>query len=1258
MTIDTSSSFNNEFYSSDVSTTFLAAAENVAERLGTDYETLFGDTAAEDRTVKVGGSITVQDATSADVVWWNGKNDVFAENFIKIFNEELLALNNDITFAESENPFLPPEDNSSFDLRVGTFLLLVQTIGGHITNEKSTNMYFYLTRNGLLPSAFWLFQYVFWMAISSVTIGITALFGFLVGAEIEVGPYFVGAWFHIAFAVLLGSVLKNKKFVNMTSFFLLIGGFAIPIVFASIDQTETNKQIYNGFRCVPVFFFMGNVTPYQIKVGLAICAGLTALAAYLAPLFTVSDGMYVGGKVNYLYFLTPSFWREGIVALPSHEESIAPIVSDEGGFDLDTHHEGIQFNNCVKKFGEDKVIGPMNLHLKPGKITTLLGPNGVGKSTLMKVAAGYFIPSDGEMILEGKNIFREHPWSCLESISFCPQDNYIYDNMTVEEHMLLISSIRDMSRLDGDLKSHIDWILTTLDIEYKRTTLAKNLSGGMKRRLCLAMSILGFPRVILCDEPSSGVDSVSQRGVWKVLETAKKKSAILLTSHTSLEAMILSDSVVLMKSSEDITQTNGIQSMAFSLKDVEENTTTEYDVNSSNAHEVANIIASLPNDGSEWKIASKRLNPEAVPPLEDVLQGSKENDSHLGEIPESEVAPRTIPETFSSGSPSTWRQIYTLLSIIPLYIDRMFFIVVFALPLNGAQIWLANALPGFGPIAVLILTPLIPMIALIIITISCVQMTEILATERDLGISKLLFSSGITRFAYLSSYLLLYFILSFPVSVSFLLAVATENGTAAGMVAIFFMFLSCQFLVMGFCVGLGAVLDPRTAFITTLILPSLFAIYGQGALTPLFANTYPGAVGQVMAGLLIDNVNRTEWILYGVSLVINIFIGALGFYIFMLRLGNYNVFSKLCSKDKGEKYTDVAGEEYDVENNVHVHDDNVFLEGKSIVKVYGVGERDTSSFRALDDVTFAVTKGSLLGLVGKSGAGKSTLMDVLAGQLNVTSGTVFVEGEQVLPADISKVVSMCGQLDTIWPDMKVINAIMIFMKCRGYSINPCATKIQDPYVTYLIEELGMEEMLNKRAKVLSGGQKRRLAFLVSLIGDTKVVLVDEAMTGVDIDTRKVMWKILQDEVSLRGRSVVVTSHEMAEIEQYCNTVGVLHDGKLVEMGRLEEIKKKWSDSVKLICLFSSVGSVSRVENMIIQNHPAIVVQSPHVDVLDEPDETRIVATYAINLVDIGNISGLIHTMNGGIDDPSLLYWSIEPQSLDDFVRSKSKLTIV
>ena len=285
---------------------------------------------------------------------------------------------------------------------------------------------------------------------------------------------------------------------------------------------------------------------------------------------------------------------------------------------------------------------------------------------------------------------------------------------------------------------------------------------------------------------------------------------------------------------------------------------------------------------------------------------------------------------------------------------------------------------------------------------------------------------------------------------------------------------------------------------------------------------------------------------------------------------------------------------------------------------------------------------------------KSTLMDILSGQLSASSGAVFVEGEKKQPTEISKVVSVCGQLDTIWPTIKVNSAIKIFLKCRGHDVS-FFSKISDPYVLHLIERLGLEETLNKTVKNLSGGQKRKLAFLFSLFGKTKVVLVDEAMTGVDIGTRQIMWKVLQDEIKFRGRSVVVTSHDLGEVEQYCNTIGILHNGKLAEMGRLYDIQKKWGDSVKLICLVDSLSTTASIESTIKENLPTVILETPHFDVLNESSQSRIIITFEINLIDLNNITDLIKVMN---DDHSLqdkvLYWSIEPQSLDDFVRAKSQ----
>lgn len=387
----------------------------------------------------------------------------------------------------------------------------------------------------------------------------------------------------------------------------------------------------------------------------------------------------------------------------------------------------------------------------------------------MKVARGWYIPSAGEMILNGINTFRGSPQACLKSISYCPQDNFLYDDMTVEEHLILISSLRDMSNVDGvgevggdSIDAHISWILTTLGIADKKTTLAKKLSGGMKRRLCLAMSTVGFPPVILCDEPSSGVDSMSQRGIWKLLEAAKKKSAVLLTSHSALETVILSDSIVRMESSEQITQTTGIEKMAFSIKDEIENITTEYELTSSNTNELANIIANIPNDGSEWKIASKRLTSGSLPPLEEAANSTE----HTGAEETEENALQTIdevPETLNCNSPGTWRQICILMSLVFMHKDRIFHLVVVCLPFNGALIWLMLNLNSFNDDVFNIILPIAPIIVIFCCTIALAQLIDCFATERSLGVTKLLFGQGISRFAYLSSHVIMYSLLCYPV---------------------------------------------------------------------------------------------------------------------------------------------------------------------------------------------------------------------------------------------------------------------------------------------------------------------------------------------------------------------------------------------------------------------------------------------------------------------------------------------------------------
>ena len=368
----------------NIKSTFEEAMSNVAIELGSDIDTMFKTEKYEgSSTTKDAGQVKIESLDSASVFWFNGENDVFAETFINQANLQLEQIGNSIRFEETDNPY-EYEPGSGFDLRVGTFLLILRAVGNQVAQERSSGMYYYTTRSGLLPSVFWIFQYVWWMIVSSISIGATVLTTVILGMDIDIGAYFISAWWHIAFAILLCTIFKEKKYFNLATIIVLVAGFILPFILElSLPKTPESEKIIDGIGCIPLFYLMNkSVSSFQYQVGCIMTASMMLISAYLIPIVCVSDGYHADGKINFFYFLSSRFWNEGIVALPKHDLSTGETRQGQ--------QTTLSFANCVKKFApekkcfltqsdEEKFIGPMDLEIEVGKITTLLGHNGVGK---------------------------------------------------------------------------------------------------------------------------------------------------------------------------------------------------------------------------------------------------------------------------------------------------------------------------------------------------------------------------------------------------------------------------------------------------------------------------------------------------------------------------------------------------------------------------------------------------------------------------------------------------------------------------------------------------------------------------------------------------------------------------------------------------------------------------------------------------------------------------------------------------------------
>jgi len=156
--------------------------------------------------------------------------------------------------------------------------------------------------------------------------------------------------------------------------------------------------------------------------------------------------------------------------------------------------------------------------LFPDEIFCLLGENGAGKTTLIKIICGIKKPDNGNIIYEGQNL-HEHKSIIYNNIGYCPQENILFEHLTVEEHLKYFCEIREKVIE----QEKIEKLINEFGFKDKRNCLCGTLSGGQKRMLSIALALLGDPKIILLDEPTNSLDIYSRRKVWNYLKDDKNK---------------------------------------------------------------------------------------------------------------------------------------------------------------------------------------------------------------------------------------------------------------------------------------------------------------------------------------------------------------------------------------------------------------------------------------------------------------------------------------------------------------------------------------------------------------------------------------------------------------------------------------------------------------------------------------------------------------------------------------------------------------
>ncbi len=207
---------------------------------------------------------------------------------------------------------------------------------------------------------------------------------------------------------------------------------------------------------------------------------------------------------------------------------------------------------------------------------------------------------------------------------------------------------------------------------------------------------------------------------------------------------------------------------------------------------------------------------------------------------------------------------------------------------------------------------------------------------------------------------------------------------------------------------------------------------------------------------------------------------------------------------------------------------------------------------AIDDLTLTINTGELFGLLGPNGAGKTVTIKTLCGILKPTSGTARVNGFDVIKdaEKIHRIIGLCPQEPAYYGYLSGRENIEIFGTFHG--IEP---KLLRERTTQLIEAVGLGSDTDRRASKYSGGMIRRVSLAMALVHDPAVAFLDELTVAMDPQSRHATWDIIRN-LKKRGKTVILTSHYIEEVEALADRVGIIDNGKLIALGTPTELKQE------------------------------------------------------------------------------------------------------
>lgn len=230
--------------------------------------------------------------------------------------------------------------------------------------------------------------------------------------------------------------------------------------------------------------------------------------------------------------------------------------------------KAIAVNNLTKRFGSFTAVDQVTFDVEQGEIFGFLGANGAGKTTAMRMLCGLSMPTSGEAIVAGFNLYKDAE-KIKKSIGYMSQKFSLYEDLTIRENIRFYGGIYGLS--DAEIKTKTAQLVSSLKLEDKLNTELKSLPLGWKQKLSFSVAMIHDPRIVFLDEPTGGVDPITRREFWTMIfEAANRGTTVFVTTHYMDEAEYCNRVSIMVDGQIDALGTPDELKSRFSAKNMEE----------------------------------------------------------------------------------------------------------------------------------------------------------------------------------------------------------------------------------------------------------------------------------------------------------------------------------------------------------------------------------------------------------------------------------------------------------------------------------------------------------------------------------------------------------------------------------------------------------------------------------------------------------------------------------------------------------------